>query len=134
MDFTGKVALVTRAANGIGRSVSLGFAERGTKLVLVDRAAAAGESTAGVIRQQGGEAIFVAADVTRSADKQGYVKAALDKFDAINCFHHNAGIEGTVAPTGEYDEAMFEAVMNTASVARLVAAPAWRLMSRPSTR
>ncbi len=111
MDFTGKIALVTGAGNGIGRASSVGFAKRGAKLVLVDRDADAGEATAGIIRQQGGEAIFVAADVTKSADVQGYVKAALDKYGAIDCFHNNAGIEGKVAPTAEYDEAMFDAVM-----------------------
>jgi len=111
MDFTGKVALVTGAGNGIGRATSLGFAKGGAKLVLVDRDAAAGEATAGIIRQQGGQAIFVAADVTKSADVQAYVKAALDAYGAIDCFHNNAGIEGAVAPTAEYDEAMFDAVM-----------------------
>ncbi len=111
MDFTGKVALVTGAGNGIGRASSLGFAKRGARLVLVDRDTTAGEATAGIIRQQGGQAVFVAADVTKSADVQAYVKAALDAYGAIDCFHNNAGIEGAVANTAEYDEAMFDAVM-----------------------
>ena len=68
MDFTGKIALVTGAANGIGRATSLAFARAGAKLVLVDRDAAAGEATLGAIRQQGGEAKFVTADVTRGAE------------------------------------------------------------------
>jgi NAD(P)-dependent dehydrogenase (short-subunit alcohol dehydrogenase family) len=150
MDFKGKVALVTGGGNGIGRAVSAGFAKNGAKVVVVDRDASGAEGTAGVIRQQGGEAISVIADVTRSTDVQAYVKAALDAFGAIDCFHNNAGIEGTLAPTAEYDEAMFDQVMsvnvkgvflglrhvlpvmlrqqrgtvvNTASVAGLVATP-----------
>lgn len=150
MDFTGKVALVTGGGNGIGRAASLGFARGGAKLVVVDRDPAAGEGTAGAIRQQGGEATFVAADVTKSADVVAYVKAALSAYGAIDCFFNNAGIEGKVAPTAEYDEAMFDqviavnlkgvflglrhvlpvmlrqqhgAVVNTASVAGLVASP-----------
>ena len=150
MDFKGKVALITGAGNGIGRATAIGFARNGAKVVVVDRDAAGGEATAGVIRQQGGEALFVAADVTRSADVQAYVKAALDAYGSIDCFHNNAGIEGKIAPTAEYDEAMFDAVMgvnvkgvflglrhvlpvllkqksgsvvNTASVAGLVATP-----------
>ncbi len=111
MDFTGKVALVTGAGNGIGRASALGFAQRGARLVVVDRDATAGEATAGIARQRGADAIFVAADVTKSADVAAYVKATLDKFGAIDCFHNNAGIEGAVAPTAEYDEAMFDAVM-----------------------
>ncbi len=78
---------------------------------MVDRDHAAGEATAGILRQQGGEALFVAADVTRSADVQNYVKLALDEYGAIDCFLNNAGIEGTVAPTHQYDEEMFDRVM-----------------------
>ena len=150
LDFTGKVALITGAANGIGRATALAFAKSGAKVVVVDRDAAGGEATAGIIRQQGGEARFVAADVTRSSDVAAYVKAALDAYGRIDCFHNNAGIEGKWQHTAEYDEAMFDqviavnvkgvflglrhvlpvmlrqkagAVVNTASVAGLVATP-----------
>jgi NAD(P)-dependent dehydrogenase (short-subunit alcohol dehydrogenase family) len=150
MDFKGKVALITGAGNGIGRATAVGFARDGARVVVVDRDTAGGEGTVGIIRQQGGEALFVAADVTKSTDVQAYVKAALDTYGTIDCFHNNAGIEGNVAPTAEYDEAMFDTVMgvnvkgvflglrhvlpvmlkqkhgaivNTASVAGLVASP-----------
>jgi len=149
-EFKGKVALITGAGNGIGRAVALGFASRGAQVMVVDRDAAAGDATAGIIRQQGGDARFTPADVTKSADVQAYVKATLDAFGSIDCFHNNAGIEGTVAPTAEYDEETFDrvmavnvkgvflglrhvlpvmlkqrrgAVVNTASVAGLVASP-----------
>jgi NAD(P)-dependent dehydrogenase (short-subunit alcohol dehydrogenase family) len=150
MDFHGKVVLITGAGNGIGRAASLGFASRGAKVVVVDHDQAAGEATVGILRQQGDDAFFVAADVTQSADVQNYVKLALEKYGAIDCFHNNAGIEGGIGPTHQYDEAMFDRVMavnvkgvflglrhvlpvmlkqgrgaivNTASVAGLVATP-----------
>ncbi|HET6609989.1 MAG TPA: glucose 1-dehydrogenase [Rhodopila sp.] len=150
MDFTGKVALITGGGNGIGRTVASGFAMRGAKVVVVDRDQAAGEATVGILRQQGADAHFVAADVTKATDVQNYVKATLDKYGAIDCFHNNAGIEGNVAPTWQYDEELFDRVMavnvrgvflgmryvlpvmikqgrgsvvNTASVAGLVASP-----------
>ncbi len=150
MDFTGKVALITGGANGIGRATALAFAKSGARLLVVDRDQAAGEATAGVIKQQGGEARFVAADVTKSTDVQAYVQAALDAWGRIDCFHNNAGIEGAWKYTAEYDEAMFDqiiavnvkgvflglrhvlpvmlrqkagAIVNTASVAGLVATP-----------
>ena len=108
MDFKGKVAVVTGGANGIGRAVSLGFARHGAKLVIVDRDAEAGAALAAEI---GSHAIFRAADVTRSADVQSYVKAALDAFGTIDCFHNNAGIEGQWRRRPRYDEAVFDAVM-----------------------
>ena len=111
MDLQGKVALITGAGNGIGRAAALGFAKGGAKVVVVDRDQAAGEATAGILRQQGGDAFFIAADVTRSADVQNYVKLALDAYGSIDCFYNNAGIEGSVAPTHQYDEDMFDRVM-----------------------
>ncbi len=108
MDFNGKVAVVTGGGNGIGRAASLGFAQRGARVVVVDRDA---EAAAAVATEIGRSAISCAADVTRAADVEAYVKAALDAFGSIDCFHNNAGIEGKVAPTAEYDEAMFDSIM-----------------------
>jgi NAD(P)-dependent dehydrogenase (short-subunit alcohol dehydrogenase family) len=111
MDFTGKVALVTGGGNGIGRAACAGFAAHGAKVVVVDRDGTAAEATAGIIRQNGGEALAVTADVSKSEDVKAYVKAAIDKYGRIDCFFNNAGIEGKVAPTAEYDEATFDAVI-----------------------
>ena len=109
LDFNGKVAVVTGGGNGIGREVCLGFAKRGARVVVVDRDEVAAASVAQEIGK--GWAIACPADVTRSAEVQAYVKAALDAFGRIDCFHNNAGIEGKVAITAEYDEATFDAVI-----------------------
>src|SRR5262245_29861600 len=111
MDFQNKVAVVTGGSNGIGRATALGFAKRGAKVMIVDRDATGGEATAGIARQQGGEAIFVQADVTDAQSVKAYVDKAVETFGRIDCFHNNAGIEGSVSPTADYDEAMFDAVM-----------------------
>src|SRR5690349_18094968 len=111
LDFSGKVAVITGGGNGIGRATALAFAKSGAKVVIVDRDADAGAATVGIIRQQGGEAKFVAADVTKSADVANYVKEVLDTYGRIDCFFNNAGIEGKVVHTAEYDEAMFDQVI-----------------------
>jgi NAD(P)-dependent dehydrogenase (short-subunit alcohol dehydrogenase family) len=111
MDFNGKVALVTGGGNGIGRAACIAFARHGAKIVTVDRDGAAAEATAGIVRQNGGEALAVTADVTRSAEVQAYVKATIDKFGRIDCFFNNAGIEGKVTPIVDYDDAVFDAVI-----------------------
>jgi NAD(P)-dependent dehydrogenase (short-subunit alcohol dehydrogenase family) len=150
MDFTDKVALITGGGGGIGRATALAFAKAGAKVVIVDSDAASGEATAGIIKQQGGEAKFIQADVTKSADVANYVSETLATYGKIDCFFNNAGIEGKVAHTADYDEAMFDqvigvnvkgvflglrhvlpvllkqqsgSVVNTASVAGLVATP-----------
>src|ERR1700755_1245245 len=111
MDFTGKVALVTGGGNGIGRATSVAFARQGAKVVVVDRDGDGAQATVGIIRQNNGEAVAVTADVTRTADVKAYMKAAIETYGRIDCFFNNAGIEGKVAPTAEYDEAMFDAVI-----------------------
>lgn len=111
MDFSGQVAVVTGAANGIGRATALAFASRGAKIVAVDRDAAGAEKLAREIAEKGGTALAVAADVTKSADVARYVKAAVDAYGRIDCFFNNAGIEGKVTPIAEYDEEIFDAVI-----------------------
>ena len=111
MNFTDKIALVTGGGNGIGRASALLFAEHGAAVVVVDNDAAAAADTARLITEQGGDALDVAADVSRSDQVQAYVVAALRKHDRIDCFFNNAGIEGQVAPTAEYDEDVFDSVM-----------------------
>jgi NAD(P)-dependent dehydrogenase (short-subunit alcohol dehydrogenase family) len=111
MDFSGQVALVTGAANGIGRATALAFAARGAKVVAVDRDATGVEKLVQEIGAKGGAALAVAADVTKSADVARYVKAAVDAYGRIDCFFNNAGIEGKVMPVAEYDEAVFDAVI-----------------------
>lgn len=111
MDFTGKVALITGGGGGIGRATALGFALRGAKVMVVDHDAENGRVTTEVVAQQGGEAKFIRSDVTKSASVRDYVKATLDAYGRIDCFFNNAGIEGKVVPTQDYDEAVFDQVI-----------------------
>ena len=99
------------AATASGVRPASAFAKHGAKVVAVDRDGAAAEATAGIIRQNGGDALAVTADVTKSADVKAYVKAAIDKYGRIDCFFNNAGIEGKVSPIVDYDEAVFDAVI-----------------------
>jgi NADP-dependent 3-hydroxy acid dehydrogenase YdfG len=79
---------------------AIGFVKSGAKLPLVDRDQASGEAPAAVIRQQCGEARFVAADITKSAEVRAYVKAALDAYGAIDCFFNNAGMTASSTMPG----------------------------------
>ena len=111
MNFNGKVALITGGGGGIGRATCLAFAAGGARVIVVDHDPTLGEDTASAVHAAGGEARFVQADVTKSADVQGYVKAAVAAFGRIDCFFNNAGIEGQVVPIQEYDEDVFDQVI-----------------------
>ncbi len=107
MDFNGKTAIVTGGAAGIGYAVAEGFLKFGGKVLIVDR----DPSVADAAKKLGPHAVGAIADVTRSADVQGYVKAALDAFGRIDCLVNNAGIEGKIVATAEYDEAVWDQVI-----------------------
>lgn len=108
--FSGKVAVVTGAANGIGLAAARAFAREGARVLLVDRDAA-GEERAAELRAEGLEARFAAADLSRAEDTPRYVAAALDAWGlGVHAFFNNAGIEGRVRPLVEQDEADFDAV------------------------
>jgi NAD(P)-dependent dehydrogenase (short-subunit alcohol dehydrogenase family) len=85
-----KVALVTGSGQGLGRACAQIFAREGAKVVVVDLNRETGEETVALIRQAGGDATFVSANVSRSADVQAMVQAAIDKFGGLDCAINNA--------------------------------------------
>ena len=85
-----KVAIVTGGGSGIGRATALMMARDGAKVGLCDRQAEAGEETAKLIREAGGEGLFVEADVSSGGDMQRFVDAVVARFGALHCAANNA--------------------------------------------
>ena len=87
----GKVALVTGSGRGLGRATAVLFAKEGAKgVAVVDIVDDRGEETVRLIKDAGGEAIFVHADVSQSSDVQAMVQAAVDKWGRLDCAVNNA--------------------------------------------
>lgn len=97
-----KVALVTGAASGIGRSAALLYAREGARVVVSDVDAAGGEETVRLVREAGGEARFVAADVGNAADCERLVAQTVAAYGRLDCACNNAGIGGEQAPLADY--------------------------------
>ena len=99
--YDGKVAIVTGAGSGLGRSHALGLAARGAKVVVNDlggardgsgRSGAAAESVAAQIRAAGGEALTNGASVADFAEVQAMVRQAMDAWGRVDILVNNAGI------------------------------------------
>jgi NAD(P)-dependent dehydrogenase (short-subunit alcohol dehydrogenase family) len=148
--FEGKVALVTGAASGIGRASALAFAREGAKTVVADVLVSGGEETVRIIKEAGGDALFVRADVSKAAEVEMLVQKIGETYGRLDYAHNNAGIEGTGGSTADCTEENWDrtiainlkgvwlcmkyevpqmlkqgggAIVNTASVAGLVGFP-----------
>jgi NAD(P)-dependent dehydrogenase (short-subunit alcohol dehydrogenase family) len=105
MNFADKVVLVTGAGAGIGRITAVMFAEKGAKVAVNALTAERGRQTVELIRQKGGEGLFVQGDVSDAADAERIVQETVKAFGRLDILVNNAGIviPGRVDNTPEED-------------------------------
>jgi len=109
----GRVALITGAGSGIGRAIAVLFAREGAKVAVVDRVQAGGRKTVRMIEEAEGKAIFVKADVSKSADVESMIKTTADTYGRIDILCNNAGILGTYAPAVHTTEKEWDSIIDT---------------------
>lgn len=97
-----KVAIVTGAGSGIGKSTALLFAENGAKVVVTDVNESHGNEVVTTIKAKGGDAIFFKADTSNAADSEATVAKAIETYGKLDIAVNNAGISGVQASIGEY--------------------------------
>src|SRR5438045_8501606 len=105
-----KVSMVSGACSGIGRAIAIWFAREGGRVVCSDiRKDARPEGyeqdrqkdTDDVIRENGGDALFVRADVTRGQDVANLVKSTVEQYGRLDIMVNNAGVFTRLAPIHE---------------------------------
>ena len=106
------MAAVTGAGSGIGREIAILFSQEGARIVAVDCVAEAGEETVRRIRNGGGEAAFIQADITQASDAERMVRQTLEHYGRLDILSNNAGILGEIALVGEASEENFDRVIS----------------------
>jgi len=115
--FQNKVILITGAGGNFGREGCLFFAQKGAKIIAMDKNAAALEETVSYVKGKmsvdSGAELFVApCDVTNATSVQTAVDTAVERFSRIDLLWNNAGYQGQIKPTLDYDPTDFALVMN----------------------
>jgi len=102
---SGKVAIVTGAASGIGRTTALLFAREGAKVIVADINEVDGVEVEKQIKNSGGEATFIHTDVTKESDVQILISTTVNNYGKLDILVNNAGIllEGSVTSTTQGD-------------------------------
>ena len=108
----GKVALVTGGGSGIGRQACLVFCREGAQVVVSDVTVEGGEETLSLIKQAGGEAVFIKADVAQAAEVEALVAKTVEAYGRLDCAYNNAGIAGRTARVAEDTEENWERIFS----------------------
>jgi NAD(P)-dependent dehydrogenase (short-subunit alcohol dehydrogenase family) len=108
----GKVVLVTGGGSGIGRATAQVLARDGARVAVCDRNADGGRETVELVEAEGGEALFVEADVSKGEDMQRFVDAVVARFGALHCAVNNAAAGGGFRLLEDLPEASWDRVMD----------------------
>ena len=109
----GRVALITGAGSGIGRATAILLANEGARVTVADRVPAGGRKTVRMINEAGGEAIFIKANVSKSAEVQRMIETTLGTYGRLDILCNNAGILGTYAPAVHTTEKDWDSIIDT---------------------
>lgn len=110
--FRGKVVLITGATSGIGAAAARMFAAEGGRVAFCGRRVERGKAVEREIREAGGEASYIRADVRVEADVKAFVEAAVDRYGGLDVCFNNAGIT-IEKPLVELSLAEWDDVVNT---------------------
>ena len=107
----GKVAIITGASKGIGKSIARGLAENGARVVVSSRSLEAVEAVAGEFREAGLDAIGLKCHVGNGPDREALINGAISHYGQIDILVNNAAINPYYGPLEGSDEAVFDKIM-----------------------
>ncbi len=110
--FEGKVALVTGGSSGIGRATAIIFAREGVKVIIGDVGEDGANETVKIIKEAGGEAMFVKTDVSQANQVQALVDETVKTHGQLDCAFNNAGVDQVVTSLPDCTEEEWDRVIN----------------------
>lgn len=112
MRLLGKTAIITGGGGGIGRSTAIRFAKEGARVAVADIDSAIGEETVRLIKEDGGEAIFVKTDVTDSEQIKALINTTTSTFGALHIMFNNAGVGNSEVRSVDLSEVEWDRVID----------------------
>jgi NAD(P)-dependent dehydrogenase (short-subunit alcohol dehydrogenase family) len=103
-EFTGKVAFVTGAANGIGRAAAVAFAREGASVTVADVSQPGSQVTVRMIEELAGRALAVRCDVAHAGDVEAALDKTIEAFGRLDFAFNNAGVEQPITATADITE------------------------------
>jgi NAD(P)-dependent dehydrogenase (short-subunit alcohol dehydrogenase family) len=112
MNLSGKVAIVTGGTSGIGRATAIAYAQQGAKVVVTGRRSVEGEETVKIIKNAGGDAFSIQADVTQESDVKAMIDKTIEVFGRLDIAFNNAGTYGENPSLSDQPNAEYERIMD----------------------
>ena len=109
--YTNKVVLVTGGTSGIGRATAVAFAREGARVVVAGRRETEGAETVRLLRDAGGDGLFIKADVSKESDVRTLIEQTVATFGGLDCAFNNAGMEQPPGPIDEQEESLFDQII-----------------------
>ncbi|MBE6052575.1 MAG: SDR family oxidoreductase [Clostridium sartagoforme] len=112
MKLCGKVAVVTGASSGMGKSIALLYAKEGANVVAVARRKEKLDELVQMSKEYSGKIIAMKGDVSKKEDNEKMINLAIENFGKIDILVNNAGIMDEMMPVGEVEDELWHNVMN----------------------
>jgi NAD(P)-dependent dehydrogenase (short-subunit alcohol dehydrogenase family) len=112
MQLKQKIAIITGGGSGIGRSTAIRFAKEGAEVTVADVDSVSGEETVSLIRESGGEAIFIKTDVKDSTQVKELINTTTNTFGGLHILVNNAGIGNSEVRSVDLSEEEWDHVID----------------------